>query len=81
MAITRNELGCPSNERGGNLWMSCGGICEEKTGNVRYIKYLPYIGYWPAQPNDPSGIRVASVIEFSVLCLSVCHIFSNSTAV
>ena len=30
--------------------------------------------YWPAQPDDPSGIRVASVIEFSV-CLSV-YIFS-----
>ena len=26
---------------------------------------------WPAPPNDPQGIRVASVIEFSV-CLSVC---------
>ena len=27
--------------------------------------------YWPAHPDDPQGIRVASVIEFSV-CLSVC---------
>ena len=26
---------------------------------------------WPAPPDDPQGIRVASVIEFSV-CLSVC---------
>ena len=25
--------------------------------------------YWPAHPDDPQGIRVASVIEFSVLCL------------
>ena len=27
--------------------------------------------YWPAQPDNPSTIRVASVIAFSVLCLSV----------
>ena len=27
--------------------------------------------YWPAPPDDPQGIIVASVIEFSV-CLSVC---------
>ena len=27
--------------------------------------------YWPAHPDNPEGIRVASVIEFSV-CLSVC---------
>merc|ERR1711867_76308 len=30
---------------------------------------------WPAHPDDPQGIRVASVIEFSVcvsVCLSVC---------
>ena len=30
---------------------------------------------WPAPPDDPQGIRVASVIEFSVclfVCLSVC---------
>ena len=26
---------------------------------------------WPAPPDDPQGIRVASVIELSV-CLSVC---------
>ena len=31
--------------------------------------------YWAAQPNDPLGIRVASVIEFSV-CLSVLSVFS-----
>ena len=43
---------------------------------------------WPAQPDNPSMIRVASVIAFSVcqfpvLCsLSVlCHIFSHPTAV
>ena len=40
--------------------------------------------YWPAPPDDPQGIRVASVIEFSVcvfVCLSVCLLvpgkFSN----
>ena len=27
--------------------------------------------YWPAHPDDPQGIRVASVIEFSV-----CSLFS-----
>ena len=27
--------------------------------------------YWPAQPDDPSRIRVASVIEISVLCMCV----------
>ena len=40
---------------------------------------------WPAQPDDPSTIRVASVIAFSVLCLfSVCLFsvtFFNPTAV
>ena len=35
-----------------------------------------YIYYWPAPPDDPQGIRVASVIEFSV-CLSVLGKFSN----
>ena len=43
-------------------------------------KILHYIEYWPAPPDDPQGIRVASVIEFSV-CLSVCLLvlgkFSN----
>ena len=34
--------------------------------------------YWPAHPDDPQGLRVASVIEFSVLSsLSVLIIFSN----
>ena len=31
--------------------------------------------FWPALPDDPQGIRVASVIEFSVclfVCVSVC---------
>ena len=28
--------------------------------------------YWPAQPNDPSTIRVASVIAFFVCLFSVC---------
>merc|ERR1712240_774212 len=31
---------------------------------------LPLV-YWSAPPDNPQGIRVASVIEFSV-CLSVC---------
>ena len=30
---------------------------------------LHFCPYWPAQPDDPSTIRVASVIAFSVLCL------------
>merc|ERR1711867_394162 len=41
--------------------------------------YLTESYYWPAPPDDPQGIRVASVIEFSVclfvclfVCLSVC---------
>ena len=29
---------------------------------------------WPAQPDDPLTIRVASVIAFPVLCLSVCSL-------
>ena len=32
--------------------------------------------YLPAPPDDPQGIRVASVIEFSV-CLSVCVFWTN----
>ena len=36
---------------------------------------------WPAHPDDPQGIRVASVIEFSVCLFSVLLKFSNSTAV
>ena len=32
--------------------------------------------YWPAHPDDPQWIRVASVIQFSV-CLSVLSKFSN----
>ena len=31
---------------------------------------------WPALPDDPQGIRVASVIEFSV-CLFVCLFWAN----
>ena len=36
--------------------------------------------YWPTHPNNPQGIRVASVIEFSVclfVYLSVLGKFSN----
>ena len=33
--------------------------------------FVPISVYWPAHPDDPQGIRVASVIEFSV-CLCVC---------
>ena len=32
--------------------------------------------YWPAHPDDPQGIRVASVIEFSV-CLWICVFWAN----
>ena len=38
------------------------------------------VNNWPAPPDDPQGIRVASVIEFSVclcVCLSVLGKFSN----
>ena len=31
---------------------------------------------WPAHPDDPQGIRVASVIEFSV-CLWICVFWAN----
>ena len=46
-------------------------------------KYAEILEYWPAQPDNPSGIRVASVIEFSVCLFSVgslyvCYKFSNS---
>ena len=34
-------------------------------------KIVNLSGYWPAHPNDPQGIRVASGFEFSV-CVSVC---------
>ena len=30
-----------------------------------YSQYLYLVLYWPAQPDDPSTIRVASVIAFS----------------
>ena len=37
------------------------------------------IGSWPTHPDNPQGIRVASVIEFSVLCfLSVLCLFSSN---
>ena len=39
--------------------------------------YVIMLQYWPAQPDDPLGMRVASVIGFSVLC----YIFSNPNAV
>ena len=43
-------------------------------------KYCVLCDYWPAHPDDPQGIRVASVFEFSV-CLFVCVLvlckFSN----
>ena len=46
------------------------------------------VQYWPAQPDDLTGIRMASVIDFSVCSMSllcslftVCYIFSYSTAV
>ena len=48
------------------------GMYNTLSGVVRYVMY-----YWPAQPGDPSAIRVASVIGISV-CLScpVCSLFS-----
>ena len=37
--------------------------------SIYYMKiYQHSLLYWPAQPDDPSVIRVASVIGFSVLC-------------
>ena len=33
-----------------------------------------FVIYWPAHPDDPQGIRVASVFETCV-CLSVCSLF------
>merc|ERR1712239_75707 len=41
-----------------------------KSGNFTLEVYPLYL-YFLAHPDDPQGIRVASVIEFSV-CLSVC---------
>ena len=38
--------------------------------NIQGREYISDL-YWPAHPDDPQGIRVASVIEFSV-CLCVC---------
>ena len=48
---------------------------DNKKDLVRSFHSLPNpsyndTGYWPAPPDDPQGIRVASVIEFSV-CLFV----------
>ena len=36
-----------------------------------YMTTRKWMKYWPAPPNDPQGLRVASVFEFSV-CLFVC---------
>ena len=37
-----------------------------------HFSYYRVLNNWPAHPNDPQGIRVASVIEFSVdLCVGV----------
>ena len=43
-----------------------------------YIEKCSYKYSWPAHPDDPQGIKVASVIEFSVCSLSVLSKFSNS---
>ena len=40
-----------------------------------FTKSLPFEN-WPAPPDDPQGIRVASVIEFSV-CLCVYVFWAN----
>ena len=45
-----------------------------KDGRILNLSTLDNSGRilnWPAHPDDPQGIRVASVIEFSV-CGSVC---------
>ena len=39
--------------------------------NIINENYVKRTIYWPAPPDDPQGIRVASVFEFSV-CLFVC---------
>ena len=60
--------------------------------SLLFILYLMFIWYWPAQPDNPLTIRVASVIAFSVclfsvgslwvICsLSVCYFFSYPTTV
>ena len=41
------------------------------SGNYVIFQKINY-QYWPPQPDDPSTMRVASVIAFSVLYLSVC---------
>jgi len=49
---------------------------------LHYLEVKFDYSYWPAHPDDPQGIRVASVIEFSV-CLSVLcskYFFLISTA-
>ena len=47
-----------------------------KCNKFRKYKSKGMLQYWPAPPDDPQGIRVASVIEFSV-CLFVLSKFSN----
>ena len=44
--------------------------CQPNWDISQYYSYKTRY-YWPAPPDDPQGIRVASVIEFSV-CVSVC---------
>ena len=50
-------------------------VCRHK-GDTKF--YQIFQEYWPAHPDDPQGIRVASVIEFSVCLFSVlCSLFSS----
>ena len=46
-----------------------------------FCSKLIFICNWPAHPDDPQGIRVASVFEFSeclfVLCLFTCLFWAN----
>merc|ERR1711873_300079 len=51
------------------LWI-LSGYTRELANNCITLYYLP------AHPDDPQGIRVASVIEFSV-CVSVCVWWAN----
>ena len=40
----------------------------DMTYSVCYVLYCIKLFCWPAQPGNPSAIRVASVIGFSVFC-------------
>ena len=53
-----------------------------RTMNIGFNETFFITRYWPAHPDDPQRIRVASVIEFSVLCsLSVLCLFSSNVLI